>query len=196
MSFPVRAGTLRSSRGVLIVGAVAFVVALGSSSVADAAKIRPRTLVQTEFGPMPIRFVRFLEAGPDTWALMSPRIPRGLRLTTDSTGALPSGAFVDYLLWRRDLNPTRFDSFHRRLAPLLATPQILPSPQVPPIVPPTPQVIPPPLVPPSRQQVPEPSSWLTAVALTMVGGWAVRSRKARTVGMTAEGPNPGDSRSI
>src|SRR5262249_50627198 len=42
-------------------------------------------------------------------------------------GILPNTPFVNYLLWRRSLNPARFDFYHPRLGPLLALDQFLKS---------------------------------------------------------------------
>jgi hypothetical protein len=97
---------------------------------------------------------------------------RGLRTSLD--GRLPEWAFVDYLRWRRSLNPARFDVNHPNLARLFRFEPL------PPLTPPTPVE---PTVRPRTQQplppqVPEPSSALIAVALFGAGWWA-RRRRAR-----------------
>ena len=51
--------------------------------------------------------------------------PNAVRvLSAAPDGRLPDCAFVDYLRWRRDLNPARFDRFHATLGQMLILDQI------------------------------------------------------------------------
>jgi hypothetical protein len=85
---------------------------------------------------------------------------------------------IDYLLWRRSLNPQRFDFFHPRLGPSLgnhadppvtvSVPQNLvpTTPTTPPLIPAVPQTIEP--------NVPEPSTFVIGL---LMGVWGVCSRR-------------------
>jgi len=60
----------------------------------------------------------FLAGGPSHWAVAKPpKLPAGLTITGPD-GSLKSGAMVNFLAWRRDLNPQFFDYRHPRIAPL------------------------------------------------------------------------------
>jgi hypothetical protein len=48
------------------------------------------------------------------------KIPMGIRLVVVN-GLLPDNPLVEYLRWRRSLNPARFDHWHPRIGPMLAT---------------------------------------------------------------------------
>lgn len=135
-------------------------------------------------GAGPIRtarvpFTEFLRAGPDLWGVASTTIPRGLPLRLDGQGSALSSLFRDYILYRRGIDPARFDAHHPRIArqiarfvssnPPAATTPIDPTRQV--VVPTTP------VTPPSQQTVPEPSSLVIAAGL-LVGTAAFRRRRA------------------
>jgi len=78
--------------------------------------------------------------------------PQGLRmlLTPDNQGRLPDSSVIDYLHWRRSLNPTRFDRHHPFIGPMLEDDRIVdignpvPPPDSPqaPLPPPVPPVDP------------------------------------------------------
>jgi MYXO-CTERM domain-containing protein len=116
----------------------------------------------------------FLAGGPTLWASEpAPPVPAGLVLPMQN-GLLVETPFVDYLVWRRDLDPTRFDLYHQTLGPELA--------QLPPTTttttPPAAQgVTPPPL--PSPSPVPEPSSAALALAMIGAAGWWRSRRRTR-----------------
>jgi hypothetical protein len=80
--------------------------------------------------------------------------------------------FVQYLIWRRNLDPMRFDFYHPRVGPLLAAQTMTP-----PTIPVIPTVVPPvipslrvsdapvPVIPPVNVSAPEPSSAVIVTAL-------------------------------
>lgn len=97
-------------------------------------------------------------------------VPTALReLQPASDGRLPDWAFVDYLRWRRSLNPARFDFYHPRIGLVLRN-----EPPVVPIQPDEPPVRPQTQRPPAPPQVPEPSSALVVVGLFGASWWACR----------------------
>ena len=103
-----------------------------------------------------------------------------------------SNPMIEYLEWRRNLDPTRFTFYHPNLSPALA--QLLSSPSLPISVPPptytpvpqtAPQDLSDPAAPSAAQtvsppSVPEPSSLLLAAAMT---GWGIwwRHQMARQI---------------
>lgn len=143
-------------------------------------------------------WARYLGGGPALWArvhdpVVTPGIKAMMFESTRSTD--PSLApMAQFLIWRRELNPPRFDHWHPFLGPAVArlmnqiasvptvTAQFLPPPMIappPPIVPipvPQPQIItPPPVIPPPAivppPQTPEPSTWMISVMLIGSGVW-------------------------
>lgn len=60
----------------------------------------------------------FLAGGPARWSVTkAPKLPAGLTITGPD-GSLKQGAMVNFLTWRRALNPQYFDYRHPRIAPL------------------------------------------------------------------------------
>ena len=116
----------------------------------------------------PLPFEAFLEAGPTLWSHATPRLPHHpIPLRRDADGTPMAGLFLDYLLYRRALNPTRFDAHHRHISTALAS---VPFPTTPMILAPSilsvPQIATPPApMPPTTQTVPEPSSAMIALAM-------------------------------
>ncbi len=84
-----------------------------------------------------------------------------------SNGMLPDSAFVDYLRWRRSLNPTRFDYYHPTTGYMLVRDEVIrASTPLTPLVPP--RVVRPSVVRPqvtNPPTVPEPSTLVIAVVL-------------------------------
>ncbi|WP_165073515.1 PEP-CTERM sorting domain-containing protein [Paludisphaera rhizosphaerae] len=115
-------------------------------------------------------WARFLAGGESTWASRpSPRYTAGVRnavlqlLNGDPTVAA-SSPLIEYFVWRRNLDPTRFDAYHPYLGPRLPqeftppTPQVVVPPTPPndnPLIPPVPNVAPP--------HVPEPSTLVVMI---------------------------------
>jgi hypothetical protein len=141
----------------------------------------------------------YLAKGPQTWSTThAPAFTPAIKTTiwqvlkTDTQAQQLQNPMIDYLLWRRSLNPVRFTANHPNLSPALA--QLLNTPQLPPNVPPPtyapvpqtsslPQGITPPdpLIPPATQSVapqnvappavPEPGSLILAAGLIGWGLW-------------------------
>jgi hypothetical protein len=125
-------------------------------------------------------FASFLAAGPSFWAHATPRIPRGLAIPRNADGTFAPGLFLDYLLYRRALNPVRFDRHHPIIGPELAS--VLPP--LPPVSVPVaaPQTVgPPPLTPAAQQQVLEPSGLLIG-GVILAGVAFVKRRRSREGG--------------
>lgn len=98
------------------------------------------------------------------------RGPRALALVA-TNGESP---FLDYLRWRRSLNPARFDRYHPNLVAILDVPPLVIPPYVPEDIPyPEPNPNPNPI--PQVPQVPEPGSILVLAGL--FGGAALLKRR-------------------
>jgi hypothetical protein len=123
-------------------------------------------------------WTNFLAAGTQTWSTthapaFTPAIESTIWqvLKTDTTAEAIANPMIEYLEWRRSLDPTRFASYHPNLSPALA--QLLSSPSLPAGVPPPTST---PGTPTGAQTVyppavPEPSSVLLAAAMTGWGIW-------------------------
>ena len=142
--------------------ALAMVAGVGGST-AQASRIH-HYAVQKSPAPSRLSFAQFLQAGPALWSHATPRVPSGLRLPRLADGSLAPTMLLEYLLYRRALDPSRFDAHHPCIAPILANYlPTLPALSVPTIVPAAQIVGPAPLTRPATQQVPEPST-------LMIGG--------------------------
>jgi hypothetical protein len=130
-------------------------------------------------------FASFLDGGPMLRArARSPRIPAGLSLAATGGTSVDSSS-QGYLQWRRDLNPERFDRYHPRIGPFLASqvvtlpvsePPPIPTPTLPPISTASPIQVPTltPIGPPRaplEQTVPEPSTVVMTLAMVGWGIW-------------------------
>ena len=125
-------------------------------------------------------WTNFLAGGTQTWSTThAPAFTPAIKSTiwrvlkTDTEAQSIANPMIDYLEWRRSLDPTRFTHNHPNLSPALA--RLLSSPSLPAnpppptstLVPETPtlaQTVSPPTVP-------EPSSLLLAAAMTGWGIW-------------------------
>lgn len=90
--------------------------------------------------------------------------PNALRVLSVYNGQLPDSPFVEYLLWRRSLNPTRFDHYHPGLGRLLEAGNVGVTVDPKPVVPPGPPV-------------PEPATWLMGGLLAAGGLWKHRRQR-------------------
>ena len=134
----------------------------------------------------------FLAKGTQTWTRthappFSPTIRSTIWqvLRTDTQAQSIANPMIDYLEWRRSLDPTRFTNFHPRLSPelaqLLNTPSLplptgVPPPTFTPVPETAPQALSNPATPSAAQAltpppVPEPSSLLLAASMTGWGIW-------------------------
>lgn len=159
----------RSRRRVGVTPALVAAAVAGLTLTAAPAAAGPirghhlhRVHAESTLGPA---WGRFLSGGPALWAVArSPRIPSGSTLLSQN-GRLVETPFVDYLLWRRSLNPARFDHYHPFLGPALGS--LLPPPTTP--TRPTPGGRtgggPPPVNPQPQNGVPEPGSILVGLVL-------------------------------
>ena len=142
--------------------------------------------------PLPGRWGAFLAGGPATWtSRQSPPFTAPARLALLSLvqgdpAVAATSPLVEDFVWRRSLNPARFDRYHPCLGPRLPQGFVPPTPPplVPPVVPPTVPQLPlppdPPLGPPIPSvppTVPEPSALLVIVA--GVAGALVLRRRAK-----------------
>jgi hypothetical protein len=136
-------------------------------------------------------WTKFLAEGIQTWSTthapaFTPAIESTIWqvLNTDSAAQANSNPMIEYLEWRRSLDPTRFTSYHPNLSPALA--QLLSSPSLPfPETTTAPQVLSSPATPSSAQSVsppavPEPNSLLLAATMTGWGIWWRRRIAQRT----------------
>jgi hypothetical protein len=164
----------RQRRGTAwLAGALAAMFVTASAEAAPIisyAAVSTGTTTGTSFGPA---WQKFLAGGPALWAVESPPpFPSHIRLATDN-GLIVETPFVEYLIWRRDLDPARFDHFHPIIGPILGT---LPQTLVPPSVPQPPTVPVPSLFnAPPPPPVPEPP--MLPLALTLVGAAIAYQRR-------------------
>lgn len=99
--------------------AVALGLLLTTPAQASAIHSNAHWKLRTEASLGP-QWQRFLAGGTTLWATTrAPAFPSGLVLAT-SNGLPVETPFVDYLLWRRALDPTRFDHYHPNVGPELA----------------------------------------------------------------------------
>lgn len=112
---------------------------------------------------------------------LRPNGPNALRvLWTDSFGRLPDIPMVEYLHWRRSLNPRRFDRNHAELSAFLRQDLYVRSLIHTPITPPSGGVQPGGVNPPgSVPPIPEPSSGLVALVMVLAAMRLFRLKNAR-----------------
>jgi len=177
---PTRTGTVRLFR-VVLAGALILAVQPLQSATTKKLVLTPTEAKTFE------AWTNFLAEGTQTWSTthapaFTPAIESTIWqvLNTDTQAQAIANPMIDYLEWRRSLDPTRFTYYHPILSPALA--QLLSSPSLPSNVPPlpetstAPQVLSSPATPSGAQTVappavPEPSSLLLAAAMTGWGIW-------------------------
>ncbi|WP_422926896.1 PEP-CTERM sorting domain-containing protein [Singulisphaera sp. PoT] len=147
-------------------------LALFADSTVQASPIRTRANISAQSSVVGLpglrAWVNFLNAGQQLWSeVKSPPVTLAVRKIMAqalSQANAASSPWVQYLTWRRDLNPTRFDFYHPFLGPQIENlPPPNPQPQT--IDPPPPTVVPPPPGP----TVPEPSSWMLSLGVLASG---------------------------
>jgi MYXO-CTERM domain-containing protein len=122
------------------------------------------------------------------WSL-NVKIPSGIHLHL-TNGLLPDTPLVEYLRWRRSLDPARFDHYHPNVGPMLAEDALTrmsllnPPPNLgqvvnPPGTPPPPVPVPPLPPNPPDAKVSEPSSALLGLVLAGAAGWLRRRAHSR-----------------
>jgi hypothetical protein len=94
----------------------AMLLALGVAGLpsrpVEASAIQANGVVVNDITSLGPAWAQFLAGGIPLWSVEpSPPIPTGLVLPKEN-GILVPTAFVEYLAWRRSLDPTRFDQFH------------------------------------------------------------------------------------
>jgi len=174
----------RCSRLVLASG-VALLMFLATESTAKASPIhRPADITASVVGGMR-SWVNFLNGGQQVWSqFQSPPVTLAVREIMQQalrSANATSNPWVQYLTWRRDLDPVRFDHWHPFMGHEL---QNLPPPP-PPSNPQQPQGLnpgdPPPDNPPPDNPghdlppaFPEPSSWMISLGILGAGLWGRR----------------------
>lgn len=166
---------------------------------AEGAPVRQNALPQSEIRNLRA-WSRYLAAGPQVWSTIhAPAFTPTVRnaiwqlLRTDNTQGQPqaqvlTNPMIDYLLWRRSVNPVRFDQNHPNLGPTLSqlltapptsapTPIYTPSPQTIPLPGPTETPAPIPSTPaeqgstPPPAPIPEPSTVILGAGMIGWGLW-------------------------
>jgi hypothetical protein len=124
----------------------------------------------------------YLTAGPSVWkSTIHPEVTPDVRTAiwrALGSDAPETSAWVQFLLWKQSLDPTRFARNHPHVAPVLsrivttASSQVTPTPttSTPTTSSTTPITEPQTLAP----TVPEPAAWLLALGMT---GWGLRWRR-------------------
>ncbi len=135
-------------------------LALSLPPAVTASPIRSRTQISAQAVRDLRSWVAFLNGGQQLWShVKNPPVTlavRRLMAQALSSSNPTSSPWVQYLTWRRDLNPVRFDHWHPFLGPELQN-----------LTPPTqPQI----LTPPSPS-VPEPGTLVMSLALVGTGVW-------------------------
>ena len=148
---------------------------------AAAQAARSYVLREPRAGESTVEF--FTQALNNHWLHVD--IPVSMRhLEAEANGLLPDTVFVEYLKWRHDLNPVRFDFYHPKVGPMIERDEILRaslSPKV--IVEPT---APPPNLgqtltpPPHCPNIPEPGT--ATIAVVMLAAAALARRWAQRRG--------------
>jgi hypothetical protein len=117
---------------------LAIAIVIASAAPASAAKISSKASVQPKVEGRTLTwwnqyYVRAL-ANHQIAGIRVPMALRRIQLTAE--GLLPDTPLVEYLRWRRSVNPSQFDANHTSLGPLISrdniirnTPQPEPSPQ-------------------------------------------------------------------
>ena len=157
---------MRRGRVSWVVLAVCLAGPVPGRSRLEASPIKTTTVVTSDtaatLGPA---WAKFLIGGPFFWSVTPPpSFPSNLQLETNN-GRVVDTPFVDYLVWRRNQDPTRFDFYHPVIGPELASLIITPkTPSNPPVN-----------LQPQLPGVPEPGGLVMALMIvTAFAGWRQR----------------------
>jgi hypothetical protein len=173
--FPMTASCHRFGWGSVLLG-VAILGAIAPE--ADAAKIKAKlTVARKVEGKSLAWWDAYYTRALDNRQVKGIQVPIALRRRLISgatiTGLLPDSPLVEYLRFRRSINPAVFDQNHESLGPLISRDTIIRNnPAPPPPVNPIPGVVTPP-----APQVPEPSTALIAIVLSAAGLIVHRTRQ-------------------
>src|SRR5438270_4367431 len=121
-------------------GLVVAVLACSAPCPTNAAAVKKYVITPANERVF-VAWTKYLSAGPQVWSnkhapSFTPAITSTIWqiLKTDTQGQSLANPMIDYLLWRRGLDPKRFTANHTRLSPALA--QLLRAPSTPAGVPP------------------------------------------------------------
>ncbi|MEW4566436.1 hypothetical protein AB1L88_01085 [Tautonia sp. JC769] len=161
---------------------------------AQSVQLRSESILSSQaFQRQEAFFARALEQGMT-------RVPRpqflDVLLVPDVSGLLAESSTLDYLRWRRNLNPTRFDRNHPFIGPALERDRLVrnqsPIPMPPvtvptdpgvPIIPPTTPQVPGPILgggrPSPQVPIPEPGAFALWAAVAVGGSFALNRRRRK-----------------
>jgi hypothetical protein len=97
-----------------VIGATLLVLAVAGlfPRAVEASPIQANGVVVNNISSLGPAWAQFLAGGIPLWSVEpSPPIPSGLILPKENGFLVPT-PFVEYLAWRRSLDPTRFDAYH------------------------------------------------------------------------------------
>jgi hypothetical protein len=160
-------------------------LAISLAGPASASPIRAVTHAATGHNTVLNEWAAFLAGGPAEWAAVhAPPITAAFKHEANLAlnGSNPtSNPIVQYLEWRHNLDPARFDHWHPTLGPLLET---LNTPTSSTAAPPATSIHPAPQLIPPLASTPEPSGITLGLALLGAGAWwrARANRAPRTPG--------------
>lgn len=160
-----------------------MVLALGGRW-AEASPIRERQIEARQARSLSA-WSNFLAGGSGLWSRVhAPRITEAVHVAMAqalSTSNPRSNPWIEYLEWRHNLNPARFDHWHPVLGPQLenlpplqtTTPSVTPQPHPQKVSKPPKTVTPSQggLTPPTHPTVPEPGSLTLSIGLIAAGFW-------------------------
>ncbi|MFO0908608.1 MAG: hypothetical protein U0794_09635 [Isosphaeraceae bacterium] len=159
---------------------LALLVGFGTPTTGrvEAATIQANRLVPATPANLGPRWNRFLAGGPSLWSRVAAPPFRSYLVLPRVNGQLIETPFVDYLLWRRSFNPTRFDFYHPNVARQFAAaiaPTVNPTPSI--NATSTPSTTPPSFNPQPQTVVPEPDTlWIGMILVAGALGWRWRLR--------------------
>lgn len=165
-----------------------------SGNVSGQPELSPRAVMQTAMARRVDNYFRRALEARSTRATRQPGMQYFLVANED--GVLEDNSVVQYLTWRRSLNPTRFDTYHPMIGGMIRRSQLASVPPTLPQVPstggetPTPTGTLPPIVigrdPSTQVPIPEPGT--LAIGLVLAGSCVWVHRRQRAVAQEANLP--------